>query len=317
MCIRDSPYLYEQSKSLPPKTERTTTSVEKEDKELEEALKLSLTEYEQQKQQQEQPTTAVTTATTNNLSEEPQYQQPQPQQPNIIRKVRALYDLSSPEADELSFVKGDVITVLEQVYKDWWRGTLRGNTGIFPLNYVTPISDPTPQELQMENERTTAILQQRNDVDQLHSILKSNSNTNDPSSITQNPEINDIYGGVTPLRPQITRLIGKYAQEKDDLTSLHQILGNAELTYNRLLDRAANSYNTSNPMAYGSAQPPPLPGTGYAQSNFQNPMNSQAHSFGPSVQNSAQYQQNYYPQDPHQNVTSYQEPSYRDQNGRY
>ena len=55
--------------------------------------------------------------------------QPEPESPPVetvatVSKVRALYDLVSYEPDELSFRKGDVITVIESVYRDWWRGSL-------------------------------------------------------------------------------------------------------------------------------------------------------------------------------------------------
>jgi hypothetical protein len=40
------------------------------------------------------------------------------------------------EEGDLSFRKGDVIEVIGAVYKDWWKGTLNGRIGIFPINYV-------------------------------------------------------------------------------------------------------------------------------------------------------------------------------------
>lgn len=53
------------------------------------------------------------------------------------RRVRAIYDFEGGQGpDELPFIKGDVIKVLETVYADWWRGELRGREGIFPANRV-------------------------------------------------------------------------------------------------------------------------------------------------------------------------------------
>ena len=54
---------------------------------------------------------------------------------------------------------------------------------------------------------------------------------------------------MTPLRPQVTRMIGKYAKEKEDMLSLRQVLVNAEHSYNQLMDRAANAHVS-----------PPVPG---------------------------------------------------------
>jgi hypothetical protein len=56
--------------------------------------------------------------------------------PYIVPRVRALFDFEPSEPDELQFEKGDIIQVKDAAYKMWWRGTLRGETGIFPLNYV-------------------------------------------------------------------------------------------------------------------------------------------------------------------------------------
>jgi hypothetical protein len=50
--------------------------------------------------------------------------------------VRALYDFQPTEQGELGFQKGDIVRVIESVYRDWWKGELRGKTGIFPVNYV-------------------------------------------------------------------------------------------------------------------------------------------------------------------------------------
>lgn len=66
--------------------------------------------------------------------------------------VRALYDFSPTELGELAFRKGEIITVLESVYLDWSKGSLRGRIGIFPLNYV--------EELKHEADREREIYEQ-------------------------------------------------------------------------------------------------------------------------------------------------------------
>lgn len=37
---------------------------------------------------------------------------------------------------ELGLRAGDVVTSVEQVDSEWYRGTCRGSTGFFPANYV-------------------------------------------------------------------------------------------------------------------------------------------------------------------------------------
>ncbi|KAK0334423.1 hypothetical protein LTR02_010162 [Friedmanniomyces endolithicus] len=58
-----------------------------------------------------------------------------------VREVRALYDFHSTEDGELFFRKGDTIVVTESKHKDWWKGNLHGQIGIFPVNHVEKLGD--------------------------------------------------------------------------------------------------------------------------------------------------------------------------------
>lgn len=51
-------------------------------------------------------------------------------------QVRALYDFAAEEADELEFRAGDIIDVLDRRDPAWWKGKLRGKSGLFPANYT-------------------------------------------------------------------------------------------------------------------------------------------------------------------------------------
>ncbi|XP_068797616.1 GRB2-related adapter protein 2 isoform X2 [Struthio camelus] len=53
--------------------------------------------------------------------------------------VRALYDFDAMEHDELGFRSGDILEVLDSSNPSWWKGRLRGQLGLFPANYVTPV----------------------------------------------------------------------------------------------------------------------------------------------------------------------------------
>ncbi|XP_031145284.1 GRB2-related adapter protein 2b [Sander lucioperca] len=66
---------------------------------------------------------------------------PAPRQHKASSKlqVRALYSFHAEEKDELEFNAGDVIKVLESSDQAWWKGMLRGKTGLFPSNYTQPI----------------------------------------------------------------------------------------------------------------------------------------------------------------------------------
>lgn len=68
--------------------------------------------------------------------------------PLSVCQVIALYDYTAASSDEMSFTKGQVISVLDNNGPDWWKGELNGVTGLFPTNYVKMTkadSDPSQQ----------------------------------------------------------------------------------------------------------------------------------------------------------------------------
>ncbi|GIZ47508.1 hypothetical protein CKM354_001059700 [Cercospora kikuchii] len=71
-----------------------------------------------------------------------------------VRDVLALYDFKPDEPGELAFKKGDTIRVIESVFRHWWKGSLNGRTGAFPVNYVQkldPILDDSKAILSSES----------------------------------------------------------------------------------------------------------------------------------------------------------------------
>ncbi|KAF7666109.1 hypothetical protein LDENG_00118590 [Lucifuga dentata] len=64
---------------------------------------------------------------------------------NYELKVQAIYDFTPEGSGELSLRAGDVVTMVEQVDNEWYRGTCRGRTGFFPINYVKVLlNSPKP-----------------------------------------------------------------------------------------------------------------------------------------------------------------------------
>lgn len=60
-----------------------------------------------------------------------------PQHPTY---VQALFDFDPQEEGELGFRRGDFIQVLDNSDPNWWKGGCHGQTGMFPRNYVKPVS---------------------------------------------------------------------------------------------------------------------------------------------------------------------------------
>ncbi|CAJ1077124.1 intersectin-2a isoform X3 [Xyrichtys novacula] len=67
--------------------------------------------------------------------------------PLPVCQVIAMYDYTAANPDELSFSKGQLISILDKTNPDWWKGETNGVTGLLPTNYVkmTTESDPSQQ----------------------------------------------------------------------------------------------------------------------------------------------------------------------------
>ncbi|KAK6324766.1 hypothetical protein J4Q44_G00041080 [Coregonus suidteri] len=60
-------------------------------------------------------------------------------------QVQVLHDFTPEGPGELGLRAGDVVTNVEQVDSEWYRGSCRGSSGFFPVNYVKVMSNaPTP-----------------------------------------------------------------------------------------------------------------------------------------------------------------------------
>ncbi|KAJ6258676.1 Intersectin-1 [Drechslerella dactyloides] len=63
------------------------------------------------------------------------------------RRARIIYDYEKAEDNEIDLVEGEVVGMIEMVDDDWWQGTNeKGDTGLFPSNYVEPIEDDEEEE---------------------------------------------------------------------------------------------------------------------------------------------------------------------------
>lgn len=199
-----------QPPQAPRKAQITDYDRQKEEEELQMALRLSIQDkgrtpsmpVQQQSQAQQSSSTTSDPQPTS---------LPSGTTAATVSRVRALFDFVPSEPGELQFRKGDVIAVIESVYKDWWKGSLRGQTGIFPLNYVEKLQDPTQEDLQREAEMEAEVFSQIKNVERLLALLSTSSG--DVGS-RENEEITDLYHATVAIRPKLIELIGKYTQKK-------------------------------------------------------------------------------------------------------
>ncbi|KAL7622569.1 ESCRT-0 subunit protein hse1 [Parahypoxylon ruwenzoriense] len=227
-----------QPPSAPQKTGLTDLDRQKEEDELQMALKLSLQEEERKKKVPESSSSVAGPSSAAGPSAAVVQAEPVPSHPTgttaaTVSRVRALYDFIPSEPGELEFKKGDVIAVLESVYKDWWRGSLKGRTGIFPLNYVEKLTDPTPDELQREAQMEAEVFAEIKNVEKLLTLL-STSNTSPREE--DNEEISKLYHQTLAIRPKLIKLIEKYSQKKEDFTQLNEKFIKARRDYESLLE---------------------------------------------------------------------------------
>ncbi|KAM8826443.1 intersectin-2a isoform 1-T1 [Synchiropus picturatus] len=66
--------------------------------------------------------------------------------PLPVCQVIAMYDYTAANQDELSFSKGQLISVLDKTNADWWKGETNGLTGLLPTNYVKMTTECDPSQ---------------------------------------------------------------------------------------------------------------------------------------------------------------------------
>lgn len=176
----------------------------------------------------------------------------------IVTRVRALHTFEPTEPGELAFEKGDIIKVVDRGYKDWWRGQLKGRTGIFPVNYVEPLPEPTAAEIAREAEQEAAVFAQAANVDRLLTLLRQMDPAKD--NLADNEEIQELYRSCMSLRPKIVKLIDKYSQKRADLVTMNETFVKARSIFDRMMEESLARHTSSyDPRGVYGQSPYPRP----------------------------------------------------------
>ncbi|KAL8675108.1 MAG: hypothetical protein Q9168_000479 [Polycauliona sp. 1 TL-2023] len=258
--------------SKPTKRQITTVDRQKEEEELQMALALSIKDKASSSQSGTKKAGPNSSPSAANAPQQAPTSQSVPSGTTAatVSRVRALFDFQPSEAGELQFRKGDIIAVLESVYKDWWKGSLKGQTGIFPLNYVEKLSDPTQEELHREAQMEAEVFAEIKNVEKLLTLLSTSSSE---LNVRDNEEITTLYHQTLSIRPKLIELIGKYSQKKDDFTQLNEKFIKARRDYESLLE--ASMSQPAQP-AYGRPSQPQYGYGGGGGLPPQGPPNQQA-----------------------------------------
>lgn len=161
--------------------------------------------------------------------------------------VRALYDFEPDEPGELAFRQGDVIRVLDSVYEQWWRGELRHQVGIFPVNYIEAMPDTTPDLIQQEQALERTVFTNASDIHVLHARLQQ---LKPSDNFVDDDELQELYQRSLALRPKILQLMDMYHTKVQELRSLNDKFVKARSTLDDMIQQ-----HTASLSAPSAAQP--------------------------------------------------------------
>jgi signal transducing adaptor molecule len=180
-------------------------------------------------------------------------------------QVRALYDFTPSESQELGFRKGDIVKVLDSQYPNWWKGELNGQVGLFPNNYVERIPDTIQNDsidlldLESSVNRDSAI------IDDLLAKLSQLDPSRD--RIGEDENLQRMYSDALSLRPKLIKLINSYTYKRDRLLALNERFVKCKSEYEKLQEQQLGQYHPITPPTSNytyTAEPQPVaPGSAY------------------------------------------------------
>lgn len=104
----------------------------------------------------------------------------------FTQKVEAIFNFCGQSNEDLTFQKGDIITVIAKKSSDWWIGELNGPVGLFPRNFVQEITDK-PIVQTSNNPVVVVVVEEEKNNDQF-SIVVSQEERSTSSELTGNEE---------------------------------------------------------------------------------------------------------------------------------
>ncbi|XP_023023049.1 rho guanine nucleotide exchange factor 7 isoform X2 [Leptinotarsa decemlineata] len=166
--------------------------------------------------------------------------------------VQAIYSYKRSNNDELCFKKGDIITVTQ---KDdgWWEGTLNGETGWFPSNYVKECKDAPKPIINQQNQYKSVVLKDLIDSEKAHVTELEGLVTNflqplEKSSILTCDEYKQLTGNITEVLETHQQLLNLIEIESNK-PGYEQKVGKLFLTWAPRIKNVHQTYCSLHPRA--------------------------------------------------------------------
>ncbi|KAG8228579.1 hypothetical protein J437_LFUL009284 [Ladona fulva] len=268
----------------------TDATSRKEEDDLARAIELSLKETSKSSASSSSPPRSIYPSAVA-----PGRSSPTPAPSSPVR-VRALYDFEAAEDNELTFVAGEIVTVLDDSDPNWWRGSNQRGEGLFPANFVTrDLSEPVGTSHFLTAEQTKKSVQfdeavkvrtverepeeveiEEDKIDRLLHLLHEA----DPCEERSDPEeLGILEERVNAMGPLIDAELEKVDRKHAHLTQLSADLVEALNLYHTLMREPSHSKHQFRPpmhpmMVHPPHQQPPIPGGFEAPRPFGPPMPS-------------------------------------------
>ena len=151
--------------------------------------------------------------------------------------------MSTDDEDTLSFRKDDIITIVEEINKDWLRGCLNGRAGIIPTNYVKPI----PKTLESDIQNLIQVLNSSFDIETtLSKLMDLNKKVKNSSMTSQQFEnallsnsFPDKIQNIEKVKAQLKQILELQKLKLLELQSIQSNIDHSLQLYQQLITESA------------------------------------------------------------------------------
>ncbi|KAK2725838.1 hypothetical protein QYM36_000345 [Artemia franciscana] len=238
-------------------------STQQEEDDIAKAIELSLKESQKSSSTRGISTTSSSLyPSTSMLSSETQAAQP------IVKKqARALYDFEAAEDNELTFLAGEIVNIIDDSDPNWWKGTNHRGEGLFPANFVTTNLDEEQEEtptvgttsveqgevqLTQEEIQPVAI-----DEEKIDTLLRLLHDADPQGEVPDPPQLSNLEVQVNSMAPLIDAELDRIDRKHFALTKLNsELVESLNMYHNLMRESPFNSMYSPYQKPIGSVAPP-------------------------------------------------------------